>query len=101
MDQKRRVHLSKFLSKHLRHTPEALGLSLHPGGGVPIADVLAASDRAGVRFTREEVDEVVRLGDKQRFAIDGTGTKIRANQGHSAEVELQLEPAEPPADLFH
>jgi len=35
------------------------------------------------------------------FAIDPTDTKIRANQGHSTEVDLQLEPAEPPAELFH
>jgi putative RNA 2'-phosphotransferase len=101
MNDKRRVHLSKFISKHLRHEPEALGLTLEPGGWVLIDDLLAASARAGVHFTREELGEVVRLCDKQRFAFDETGTKVRANQGHSTEVDLRFEAAEPPAELFH
>lgn len=101
MNDKRRVHVSKFLSRHLRHEPEGLGLTLEPGGWVPIDAVLAGATAAGVRITREELDEVVRSSDKQRFAIDETGTRIRANQGHSVEVDLQLEPSEPPAELFH
>jgi len=101
MKPKRRTHLSKFLSKVLRHTPEAIGIALEPGGWVAIDDLIAAAGRAGVDFTRDELDEVVRSSDKQRFAIDESGTKIRANQGHSAEVELQFETADPPALLYH
>lgn len=101
MDAKRGKHVSKFLSLHSRHEPEKLGLTLEPGGWVPIHALLAGAARAGVRISREELDEVVRTSDKQRFAIDDTGTKIRANQGHSAEVDLQLEPADPPAELYH
>lgn len=101
MSNLRRTHLSKFISKILRHSPEEIGLALEPGGWVAIDDLLAASARAGVAFTREELDEVVRTSDKQRFAIDDTGTKIRANQGHSAEVELQFERSEPPPLLYH
>jgi putative RNA 2'-phosphotransferase len=101
MNDKRRVHISKFISKHLRHEPEAIGLTLEPGGWVLIDDLLAAAAKAGCKFTRDELDTVVRLCDKQRFAIDETATKVRANQGHSTEVELQFEPAEPPAELYH
>jgi putative RNA 2'-phosphotransferase len=101
VNDKRRVHVSRFLSRHLRHAPEDLGLTLEPGGWAPIDAVLAGATAAGVRITREALDEVVRTSDKQRFAIDETGTKIRANQGHSVEVDLQLEPTEPPAELFH
>lgn len=101
MNDKRRIHVSKFLSRHLRHSPEELGLTLEPGGWVTIDAVLAGAADAGVRITRDELDEVVRTSDKQRFAIDDTGTRIRANQGHSVEVDLQLEPTEPPAELFH
>jgi putative RNA 2'-phosphotransferase len=54
-----------------------------------------------VRLTREELLTVVARFDKQRFALDDAGLRIRANQGHSTEVDLQLEPAEPPAVLFH
>jgi putative RNA 2'-phosphotransferase len=101
VNDNRRVHVSKFLSRHLRHAPGELGLTLEPGGWVPIDAVLAGAAAAGFRITREELDEVVRTSDKQRFAIDETGTRIRANQGHSVEVDLQLEPTEPPAELFH
>jgi putative RNA 2'-phosphotransferase len=101
MDQKRRVTISKFLSKHLRHQPDALGLTLDEGGWVNIADLLDACARHGLPITRDQLEEVVRTSDKQRFAIDDTNTRIRANQGHSTPVELQLEPLDPPAVLYH
>lgn len=101
MDEKRRVRVSKFLSKHLRHSPEELGLTLEPGGWVFIEDVLIGAAEAGFPFSREEMELVVRCCDKQRFALDDAGTRIRANQGHSTEVDLQLEPAEPPTELYH
>lgn len=101
MNEKRKVRISKFLSRHLRHAPADLGLILEDGGWVLIVDLLAGAARAGFEFTREELDEVVEESDKQRFAIDDTGTKIRANQGHSVEIDLQFEPVEPPVVLFH
>jgi putative RNA 2'-phosphotransferase len=52
-------------------------------------------------LTRDELAEVVRTSDKQRYSFDSTGLRIRANQGHSVAVDLHLEPAEPPAELFH
>lgn len=97
----RLVRVSKYLSLHLRHQPERLGLTLAEGGWVPVADLLAACTCDGFPVTRAELDEVVRTSDKQRFAFDPTGTLVRANQGHSVAVDLQLEPAEPPALLYH
>jgi putative RNA 2'-phosphotransferase len=101
VDPKRLVRVSKFLSLHLRHEPAAFGLRLEPGGWVPVAALLAGAAAKGIPITRVELDAVVRGSDKQRFAFDESGDKIRANQGHSAEVDLQLQPAEPPAVLYH
>jgi putative RNA 2'-phosphotransferase len=101
MNDKRRIHISKFMSKYLRHSPEEIGLTLEPGGWVSVSDLIDGAARSGFRFTREELEVVVESCDKQRFAIDETGERIRANQGHSAEVDLQFEPATPPAELFH
>jgi putative RNA 2'-phosphotransferase len=101
MTEKQLVRLSKFISKHLRHEPESIGLTLQAGGWVAVEDLLAACHRAGLRVERAELDDVVRRSDKQRFAFDETGVRIRANQGHSVEVDLQLEPAEPPQVLYH
>ena len=101
MDQRRRVKVSKYLAKHLRHQPERLGLTLQAGGWVPVDELLAACRHAGFSLSREELDEVVTTSDKQRFAFDDTGELIRANQGHSVAVDLGLEPVAPPPALYH
>jgi putative RNA 2'-phosphotransferase len=97
----RRVHISKYLSLHLRHQPQAMGLELGPGGWVSVAALLDAAARNGFSISREELDEVVANCDKQRYSFDHTRTQIRANQGHSVPVDLQLEPVEPPEILYH
>ncbi|HVL13552.1 MAG TPA: RNA 2'-phosphotransferase [Gemmata sp.] len=101
MDDKRRTRVSKFLSRILRHTPEDAGLALESGGWVTVETLLAGASTLGFVITHEELAEVVRTSDKQRFAFDQTGTRIRANQGHSVEVDLQLGEAAPPALLYH
>jgi putative RNA 2'-phosphotransferase len=93
--------VSKYLSKHLRHRPEDLGLTLMPGGWVEVDALLAASTRKGFPVSRDEIEEVVARNDKKRFAFDESGTLIRAQQGHSAPVDLELEPAAPPETLYH
>lgn len=95
------VTISKYLAKHLRHAPEALGLTLQTGGWVPVDDLLAASDKAGFKITYDELIECVETNDKKRFSFDDTGDLIRANQGHSVEVDLQLEETVPPEILYH
>ena len=90
------VGVSKRLSYVLRHHPDSVGLTLDAHGWVAVDDLLAA-----LRLTRAELDEVVARNDKQRFALDGTGTRIRASQGHSVPVDLLLVPSVPPDVLFH
>lgn len=100
MDEKRLVTISKYLSKYLRHEPERLGLILMPGGWVRVDDLLAAS-AARLPITRRELEDVVARNNKQRFSFDPTGTLIRANQGHSVPIDLQLKPSDPPPVLYH
>ncbi|PKW08777.1 putative RNA 2'-phosphotransferase [Streptomyces sp. 1222.5] len=99
MDERRTVKVSKYLSKHLRHQPERIGLALDPGGWVGIDTLITAAAAHGFRFTREELDHVVATNDKRRFVIEGG--RIRASQGHSVEVDLGLPPATPPPYLYH
>jgi putative RNA 2'-phosphotransferase len=101
MDDKRLVKVSKYLSKHLRHQPERLGLELGPGGWVEVDTLLAACAANHFPLTRAELEEVVARNDKKRFAFDETGARLRASQGHTVEVDLQLEPVEPPPLLYH
>ena len=101
MDNSRLVTVSKYLSKHLRHQPQRLGLTLASGGWVAVDELLAACTRNGFPISREELDEVVARNDKKRYSFDDTGMQIRANQGHSVEIDLKLEPAIPPDALYH
>ena len=101
MDDKRRVKVSKYLSKHLRHAPERLGLTLGPGGWVAVDDLLQACADHNFAVSADELREVVESNEKQRFAFDETGAMIRANQGHSVTVDLELVPTAPPELLFH
>jgi putative RNA 2'-phosphotransferase len=99
MDQIRLVRLSKRMSKTLRHDPGRVGLVLDEAGWVPVTELTAA-----LRMSRAEFDAVVAGNDKQRFAVepDSTGVeRVRASQGHSIPVDLQLAPVKPPGQLYH
>ncbi|MGW4223963.1 RNA 2'-phosphotransferase [Streptomyces bauhiniae] len=99
MDDRRTVKVSKYLSKHLRHQPERIGLTLDPAGWVEIDVLLAAAAAHGFPISRAELDHVVAVNDKRRFAVEGG--RIRASQGHTVEVALGLPPATPPPYLYH
>jgi putative RNA 2'-phosphotransferase len=101
MDDNRIVSISKYLSKHLRHRPERLGLTLAEGGWVEVDVLLAQCRKSHFMITRAELDEVVAKNDKKRFSFDATRKLIRANQGHSVEINLRLKPTTPPGLLYH
>ncbi|MFF0525451.1 RNA 2'-phosphotransferase [Actinomadura nitritigenes] len=99
MDARRTVKISKYLSKHLRHRPERIGLTLDAGGWTSVPDLLDAAARHGFPFTRAELEHVVAVNDKRRYALDGD--RIRAVQGHSIDVDLGLPAVPPPELLYH
>ncbi|MCA9174866.1 MAG: RNA 2'-phosphotransferase [Planctomycetales bacterium] len=95
------VKASKFLSLLLRHQPDTVGLILDDQGWVDVDELLEKVNAAGRRWDLELLQQVVATNDKRRFRFSDDGKRIRANQGHSVDVDLQLEPAEPPELLFH
>lgn len=95
------IKISKFLSYHLRHNPGEIGLELEPGGWIAVEALLAAAQAHQFPLTRSQLNLVVETSNKQRFSFDSTGTRIRANQGHSIPIDLQLEPRCPPEILYH
>ena len=101
MDRARHVRVSKLLSYGLRHEPKALDLVLDAAGWTSVASVLTGLAARGEVLTGEELAAVVKESDKQRFALSEDGTKIRASQGHSVDVDLGLPVSQPPAELFH
>ncbi|WP_344836743.1 RNA 2'-phosphotransferase [Actinocorallia longicatena] len=101
MDEKKVVKVSKYLSKHLRHEPERLGLVLDDAGWVPVADLLAACGSRGMTISLDELRHVVATNNKRRFSFSADGLLIRADQGHSVPVDLALPVTAPPPLLYH
>ncbi len=101
MDNKTLVKHSKFISLVLRHQPDKAGLTLDPAGWVEVQSLLDGMQRRGRNITLQQLQELVASNDKQRFAFSEDGLRIRANQGHSVEVDLGYLPADPPAELLH
>ena len=92
---------SKFLSLVLRHKPEVADVIPDENGWCQIQALLSGAESAGVNISRSELEEIVETNEKKRFRLSEDGLRIRANQGHSIEVELGLTEMEPPKILFH
>ena len=101
LKKSRAVRISKFLSYVLRHKPEAAGVKPDAEGWVEIKKLLNEAASHGMKISQAELDEVVTTSDKQRFAFSVDRRRIRANQGHSIEVDLGLRPLAPPKFLYH
>ena len=97
-DQRR---ISKTLSYWLRHRPEAAGLELDSSGWATVEAVLEALSRRALAASLDELESVVASSDKNRFELSPDGTRIRARQGHSLDVDLDWPAMIPPALLFH
>lgn len=97
MNKKKIKTTSKFLSLILRHKPETIGLKLDENGWVDIDELIEKSKKT--KLTKELLDEVVEQNDKKRFIVENG--KIRANQGHSIEIDLELKAVTPPDVLYH
>lgn len=93
--------IPRMIARALRHEPELLGLTLAPGGWVAVNDLLRGLSDVGRRTRRDELYAIVAADEKGRFTLSPDGQRIRAAQGHSVEVDLQLVPVTPPARLLH
>ncbi len=93
---------SVFMSLILRHKPDAIGISLDEHGWANVAEFMEGINRTeGYYIDMETLEEIVRTDNKQRYSFNEDKTKIRANQGHSINVDVELKECEPPEQLFH
>ena len=91
---------SKYMSLILRHKPETIGITLDEHGWADVDELIAGIARTHV-FNRDILEEIVRTDEKQRYSFNDDKTLIRANQGHSIPVDVELEEAKPPEKLWH
>lgn len=100
MNRETRIRISKFIALILRHKPEKAGIELDEHGYADTKELIRALNQR-YSFSMEDLEEIVRTDDKQRYAFNEDHTKIRASQGHSVAVDVELTKAEPPEFLYH
>ena len=99
MNDKRMRWISKSLSYLLRHGAFKESIFIDKNGWVEISDVIEFINmKTNPRIGKEDILYVVKHNDKQRFSI--SEGKIRANQGHSFNIDLNLHPLIPPNRLW-
>ncbi|NDV67031.1 RNA 2'-phosphotransferase [Bacteroides sp. 224] len=101
MNENTKKKIGKFISLILRHEPQKIGLKLDSNGWADVDELISKCARHRMSFTRKELQEIVDTNDKKRYTLSEDGKRIRANQGHSIEVDLNLQPVEPPEFLYH
>jgi putative RNA 2'-phosphotransferase len=96
------VKISRFLSLLLRHAPETIHVNMDRNGWVDINELIDNAHKyKNLHLTIDLIKTIVETNDKQRFVISDDGKRIRANQGHSIAVDLELESKAPPDILYH
>lgn len=101
MDIETLKNKSRFLSLILRHKPETINLQLDNEGWLNVNELIEKSNIHGELLNFDMLEYIVNNSDKQRFTFNDDKSKIRANQGHSIEVELDLQEKTPPTILYH
>jgi len=91
---------SKFISLILRHKPETIGISLDEHGWANVDELIAGVSKTHP-INMDILEQIVAEDEKQRYSFNEDKTLIRANQGHSIPVDVELEEKEPPEILFH
>ena len=93
-------NIGKYISLILRHKPEVIGITLDEHGWARV-DQLIEGIRKDYDFDMEMLEEIVANNNKQRYSFNEDKTLIRANQGHSVPVDVELEQKTPPEILYH
>ena len=93
--------LSVFISLVLRHKPEAAGIALDEHGWANVEELLHGINETGRKISMDILEEIVATDSKQRYSFNEDKTLIRANQGHSIPVDVELKEQNPPEILYH
>lgn len=93
--------LSVFISLVLRHKPDTVGINLDEHGWANVEELIDGINNTGRKIDMEVLEAIVRTDNKQRYSFNEDRTLIRANQGHSIPVDVELKEQEPPEFLYH
>ncbi len=93
--------LSVFISLVLRHKPDAAHIALDEHGWANVKELLNGINDTGRKIDMAVLEEIVATDNKQRYSFNQDKTLIRANQGHSISVDVELKEQKPPEILYH
>lgn len=93
--------ISRYISLILRHKPEVINITLNEHGWANVEKLIQGIEKNNPEFNMEALEEIVKTDNKQRYSFNDDKTLIRANQGHSIPVDVELEEKEPPKILYH
>lgn len=93
--------ISKYMSLILRHKPEVIGIYIDEHGWANVEKLIQGIAKNNPGFNMEALEEIIKTDNKQRYSFNDDKTLIRANQGHSIQVDVELEEKEPPNVLYH
>lgn len=102
-EERRLERISKFISMILRHKPQVIGITLDEHGWADVNELIKGINETGeeIEFSKDTLETIVKTDKKQRYSFSQDRTLIRANQGHSIPVDVELEKKEPPKVLYH
>lgn len=100
-DNNRDIELGRFISLILRHNPSSVNIKLDGNGYAKVSELIAGINKSGKHIDVETLNRIVKENNKQRFSFNEDKTKIRANQGHSIKIDLNLKKEIPPKILYH
>ena len=89
------------MSLILRHKPEVIGITLDEHGWASVNDLICGIEKNNPGFNMDILKQIVRTDSKQRYSFNDDKSLIRANQGHSVNVDVELKEKEPPEYLYH
>ena len=95
------TNISRYISLILRHKPDVIGISLDEHGWANVDELINGINASGNHIDMKILEEIVNTDNKQRYSFNEDKTLIRANQGHSIPVDVELEQKEPPEFLYH
>lgn len=100
MTDERHVRASRMLARALRHEPEMFGVELDAHGWAQVGPLVRGM-KGKVEFSRAILEHIVETDPKGRYEFDAHRMRVRARQGHSVAVDVELERRDPPAVLYH
>jgi len=102
MEKEREKKVSKYLTYVLRHKPESIGITVSDNGWVDVKELIEKSDFK-MMLDFNVIKHIIDNQDpaKRRLSLSKDFCEIRANQGHSIDVEMKFEEVVPPRIIYH